>query len=64
MWICSMTDDYSPTKCEFCKCYMPRQIEYDEDDDIVGFKTKCTPCTQSEELMAPLYYGSKGTTYE
>tara|TARA_R110000850_G_C9672203_1_gene436896 strand:- start:356 stop:487 length:132 start_codon:yes stop_codon:yes gene_type:complete len=43
---------------------MPRQIEYDEDDDIVGFRTKCTPCTQSEELMAPLYYGSKGTTYE
>ena len=38
-------EHYSPTKCEFCNCYMPRQVKYDEDSDIVGFITKCTPCT-------------------
>lgn len=47
-------EHYSPTKCEFCNCYMPRQVEYDEDYDIVGFITKCTPCTQRDKIMDSL----------
>ena len=45
-----MTHEYPPIKCEFCKSYMPRQIEYN-DGDTIGFRTKCTPCIQNDELM-------------